>query len=56
LFYTGLELGLSLYGKNTLRVFENRVLKRIFGLRKKVVQDGENCIMESFVICIVRLI
>jgi hypothetical protein len=30
-------------------VFENRVLRRIFGPNKEEV--GENCIMRSFIIC-----
>jgi len=35
-----------------LRVFENRVLKTIFGLRRDEVQgSGENCIMRSLMIC-----
>jgi hypothetical protein len=35
-----------------LRVFENRVLRRIFGPeRDKVTGDWNNCIMRSFTIC-----
>jgi len=35
-----------------LRVFENRVLRRIFGpKRNKVTGGGENYIMRSFMIC-----
>jgi hypothetical protein len=32
-----------------LRVFENRVLRRIFGQKRGEV--GENCIMRSFITC-----
>jgi hypothetical protein len=36
-----------------MRVFENRVLRRIFGpKRDKGTEDGENCIMRSFITCI----
>jgi hypothetical protein len=33
-------------------VFENRVLRRIFGSkREEVVEAGEDCIMWSFITC-----
>jgi hypothetical protein len=32
------KLGLSLWGRNTLRVFENRVLRKIFGPKRE--KDG----------------
>jgi hypothetical protein len=32
-----------------MRVFENRVLRRIFGPERE--DDGENCEMRSFIIC-----
>jgi hypothetical protein len=36
-------------------VFENRVLRRIFGpKRDEVTGGGENCITRSFVICTLR--
>jgi hypothetical protein len=35
--------------EHRLRVFKNRVLKRIFGLKRDEV--GENCIMRSFITC-----
>jgi hypothetical protein len=39
-FLTGVKLG--------LRVFENRVLRRIFGIKmEKVVKAGEECLMRS---------
>jgi hypothetical protein len=38
---------LILREEHRLRVFENRVLRRIFGLKKA----GENCITRSCIIC-----
>jgi hypothetical protein len=36
-------------------VFENKVLRRIFGpKRDEVMEGGENYIMRSFVICYLR--
>jgi hypothetical protein len=33
-------------------VFENRMLRKIFGpKRKEVTEDGENCIMRGFITC-----
>jgi hypothetical protein len=33
-------------------LFENRVLRRIFGpKREEVVEPRENCLMRSFIIC-----
>jgi hypothetical protein len=60
--YTTIILPVVLYGCETfsltlkeedrLRVFENRVLKRIFRLKRMRSRDGvENCITRSFVIC-----
>jgi hypothetical protein len=51
-----------LYGRETwsftlreehrLRVFENRVLRRIFGPERDEVKEvGENCIMRSCMVC-----
>jgi hypothetical protein len=35
--------------EHRLRVFENRVLRRIFGRKRDDVREvGENCIMRSF--------
>jgi hypothetical protein len=43
---------LILREKHRLRMFENRVLRRIFELnRDEVTGGGKNCIMRSFVIC-----
>ena len=42
---------LSLRDERRLRVFENRVLRRVFGpKRDEVTANGENCIMRSLVI------
>jgi hypothetical protein len=45
----------TLREEHRLRVFENRVLRRIFGpKRDEVTENIENCIMRSFVICTLR--
>jgi hypothetical protein len=44
-------LSLTLREEHRLRVFENRVLRRIFGPKG---ESGENCIIRSFVICTLR--
>ena len=60
--YRTIILPLVLYGCETwtltlreerrLRVFENRVLRRVFGpKRDEVRENGENYIMRSLVIC-----
>jgi hypothetical protein len=60
--YKTIILPLILYGCETwcptlredyrLRVFENRVLRRIFGPeRVEITGNGENCTMGSFIIC-----
>jgi hypothetical protein len=43
-------------GKLRLRVFENRVLKSIFGPKKDegTEEVGENCIIRSFITCTLR--
>jgi hypothetical protein len=41
---------LTLREERRLRVFKNRVLRRIFGLKKDAV-TGDNFIMRSFMIC-----
>jgi hypothetical protein len=41
---------LSLREEHRLRVFENRVLRRIFGPKRGEV-TGENYIMRSFITC-----
>jgi hypothetical protein len=43
--------------EHRLRVFENRVLRRIFGPERGDVREvGENCLMRSFIICTLRQI
>jgi hypothetical protein len=43
---------LTLREEHRLRVFENRVLRRIFGPKGMKRQEvGENCIMRSFITC-----
>ena len=43
---------LTLREERKLRVFENRVLRRVFGpKRDEVTGNGENYIMKSIVIC-----
>jgi hypothetical protein len=38
-------------------VFENRVMRRIFGPKRvEVTENGENCIVGHFIICITHLI
>jgi hypothetical protein len=36
----GVKLGVSHFGKNTLRMFENKVLRRIFGPKRDEVTGG----------------
>jgi hypothetical protein len=46
---------LTVREEHKLRVFENKVLRRIFGPKSdRVLEGGENCIMSSFVICTLR--
>jgi hypothetical protein len=47
---------LTLGEEHRLRVFENRVLRRIFDLKGKKTDRGENCIMMNFTDCILHLI
>jgi hypothetical protein len=43
---------LTLMEEQGLRVFENRVLRRLFGpKRDEGTRKGENCILRSFLIC-----
>jgi hypothetical protein len=42
---------LTLRGEHRLRVFENRVLRKIFGPTRVEDTGGENCITRSFIIC-----
>jgi hypothetical protein len=47
---------LTVREEHRLRVFEKKVLRRIFGPKRDEVSEkgGENCIMRSFVICTLR--
>jgi hypothetical protein len=46
----GVKLGLSRKGKNILRVFENRLLRRIFGPKRDKVTGGwRKLYNESFI-------
>jgi hypothetical protein len=48
-------LSLILREEHRLKVFENRVLRRIFGLKRdEVTGGGETRITRSFVICTLR--
>jgi hypothetical protein len=46
----------TLREQHRLRVFENRVLRRIFGPKRDEYGTGENCAIRSFIICILRQI
>jgi hypothetical protein len=49
----GAKLGLSLWEEeNRLRIFEDRVLRKIFGTKCGGMYHGENCIMMNFTACI----
>jgi hypothetical protein len=43
---------LSLGEEHRLRVFENSVLRKIFGSKREEMDHGGNCIMMSFMACI----
>jgi hypothetical protein len=48
----GMKLSLTVREGHGLRVFENRMLRRIFGHKREELQDTEeNGIMTSFMIC-----
>jgi hypothetical protein len=51
-FYLLFCMDVKLGGGHRLRVFENGVLRRIFGLKREESQEaGEYCIMRSFITC-----
>jgi hypothetical protein len=50
----GARLGLTLREEYRLRVFENRVLRKIFGPKREEVDRGENCTMMNFMACILH--
>jgi hypothetical protein len=46
---------MTLREEHRMRVFENRVLRRIFGPKRDEGREvGENCIMRSFITCTPR--
>jgi hypothetical protein len=46
---------LTLREEHRLRVFENRVLSRIFApKRDEIVEVGDSCIMRNFITCSLR--
>jgi hypothetical protein len=46
---------LTLREEHRLRVFENRVLRRIFGSKRDEVAGGwRNCVRRRFVVCTLR--
>jgi hypothetical protein len=47
---------LTLREEHKLRVFENRVLRRIFGPKREEDDHGGNCIMMNFITCILHRI
>jgi hypothetical protein len=48
-------MGVKLMEERRLGVFENRVLRRIFGVKRdEVMREWRNCITRSFVICALR--
>ena len=49
------KLGLTLREEQRLRVFENKVVRRIFGTKTKLKDNGESDIMLSYMHCILRL-
>jgi hypothetical protein len=52
----GAKLGTLTLGEvHRLRVFENRLLRKIFGPKRKM-DRGENCIMMNFIACILHRI
>jgi hypothetical protein len=54
-FYMGMKLGLTLREEHRPRVFENRVLRRISGLKRDEMEGGwGNCIMKRFITCTLR--
>jgi hypothetical protein len=45
---------LTLGEEHRLRVFENRVVRGIFGPKREEGGSGENCIMMNFITCILH--
>jgi hypothetical protein len=51
-----MKLGLTLREELRLRVSEIRVLRRIFGSKRKWQEAGEECITRSFITCTLHYI
>jgi hypothetical protein len=48
----GVKLGLLLREEHRLRVFESRVLRRIFGPKSdEIAREWRNCTVRSFIFC-----
>jgi hypothetical protein len=47
---------LTLREEDKLNIFENRMLRGIFGLKRNEVIGWKNCITRSCVLCIIRII
>jgi hypothetical protein len=45
---------LKLREEHRLRVFENRMLRRVFGPKRKWQEAIEDCIMRSFITCMLH--
>jgi hypothetical protein len=51
----GVKLNLTLREEHRLRVFENRMLRKIFGpKRDEATESGENFLTRNFTICSLR--
>jgi hypothetical protein len=50
------ELCLALREGHKLRIFENKVLRRILRPKRKEKETGENCITRSLIICTLHAI
>jgi hypothetical protein len=37
-------------------VSQNRILRRMFGPKEEVMEDGENCVMRNFIIYTIPMI
>jgi hypothetical protein len=50
-FFVGVKLGITVREERRLRMFENRVLRRISGNKRKWWEAGGDCITRSFITC-----
>ena len=46
---------LTLTEERRLKVFENRIVKRIFGLKRSPMGSGEGSTMRNFIVCTVQI-